>query len=195
MLKEQLKTTFINDKEAAINQWVQKSIAGLFCGFVLFYFVIHCIDLYQLCYLRDYSQMQITEAEIIDVEATNGYRASYRFQTIEDSLNPSGKWFSSRSEYTTGQFPRMDYITITEEEYEVFLANPKSSLCVRYVKNNPRINKPCSRTTPEHYQFIVTIAASCVVIIITCISYIVKHFPILPAVREFFSLFFRLFFR
>ncbi len=141
MLKEQLKTTFINDKEAAINQWVQKSIAGLFCGFVLFYFVIHCIDLYQLCYLRDYSQMQITEAEIIDVEATNGYRASYRFQTIEDSLNPSGKWFSSRSEYTTGQFPRMDYITITEEEYEVFLANPKSSLCVRYVKNNPRINK------------------------------------------------------
>lgn len=183
--KEQSNTSISEDPTES-NQWVRKSIAGIFAGFVLFYFVIHCIDLYQLCYLRDYSQMQITEAEIVDVE-TNAYRAFYRFQTIEDSLNSSGKWFISHSEYTTGQFPRTDYITITEEEYEAFLANPKSSLCIRYVKNNPRINKPCSRTTPEHYKRILTIVLSCIVLIITCVSYIVKIFPVLPAVEEFFS--------
>lgn len=156
------------------NQWGRKSIAGAFAGFAVFYLVIHCIELNQLDYLSDYMQMQITEAEIVDVEADT-YRAFYRFQTIED-----GRWFSSRSEYTTGQFPQTDYITITEEEYEVFLANSKSPLCIRYVKNNPRINKPCSRTTPEHCQEIFTIVASCVVIIVTCVSYIVRYFPIAP---------------
>ena len=40
------------------------------------------------------------------------------FQTIEDSLNPSGKWFSSRSNIRPDNSPIMDYITITEEEYE-----------------------------------------------------------------------------